>query len=108
MSESVLIAVVASGSALAGSVVGIIGQIGIARYQEWRERRKDEPRRKRLRAMLNDPRYEWRKLDTLRHVIGADADTAKRLLIEIDARASENGKDVWALLSRKPLGTEDQ
>ena len=108
MSENLLIALVAAGSALAGSIVGTIGQIVSAYYQEKRERKKDEPRRKLLCAMLKDPRYDWRKLDTLRHVIGTDPETAKRLLLEVDARASENGRDVWALVSRQPLGTENE
>ncbi len=58
--------------------------------------------------MLNDKRYEWRKLETLRHVIGTDAETAKHLLMEIDARASEDGKELWGLLSRHPLGDDPE
>ncbi|MSV27240.1 MAG: hypothetical protein EXQ52_00610 [Bryobacterales bacterium] len=36
---------------------------------------------------------DWRKLSTLSRVIGAAADTARRLLVQLDARGSE-----------KPLG----
>jgi hypothetical protein len=40
-------------------------------------------------------------------VIGADADTTKRLLIEIEARGSEiprdDGEEVWGLVSKHPL-----
>lgn len=50
---------------------------------------------------------EWRKLSTLSRVIGADADTTKRLLIELGARGSEkpreDGEEVWGLISKHPL-----
>jgi hypothetical protein len=108
MSENIVIALVAAGSVVAGSIVTTVGQVVHSYMQERLDRKRDEPRRKLLRAMLGDQRYEWRNLDTLRHVIGADAETAKRLLMEIDARASENGKDLWGLLSRHPLGTDPQ
>ena len=53
--------------------------------------------------MLQDETHEWRQLYTLQHVIGADEALTKRLLIQIGARASEDGKPLWALISRKPL-----
>ncbi len=56
-------------------------------------------------TMLKDKSHEWRRLSTLMNVIGADEETAKRLLIEIGARASENGQPVWALIENKPLPT---
>jgi hypothetical protein len=43
-------------------------------------------------------------LDTLSHVVGSDSETTKRLLIEIGARASENGRDLWGLIEDHPLG----
>ena len=53
--------------------------------------------------MLGHNDYTWRKLDTLMHVIGADEEKAKRLLLELGARASEDGQSLWALKSRAPL-----
>ena len=50
------------------------------------------------------PDTEWRKLQTLSRIIGADYETTTRLLIEIGARGSEKENEVWALLSEKPLG----
>ena len=53
--------------------------------------------------ILNQPKYPWREFDTLGHVIGDDEITTKRVLLELDARASENGKPLWGLVSRNPL-----
>ena len=63
----------------------------------WKNRPKkrlDESRKRMLLKMLQDRRYEeqWRKLSTLSHVIGTDDDEAKRLLIELGARASSDGQ----------------
>lgn len=68
-----------------------------------RDDRLDDARKKLLRRMLEDERFRWRNLSTLQHVIGADEDTTKRLLLEIEARASEDGSDVWGLISRNPF-----
>jgi hypothetical protein len=50
---------------------------------------------------------DWRKLSTLSRVIGADADTTKRLLIELGARGSEkpreDNEEVWGLISKHSL-----
>lgn len=93
-----------------GVVGAIIGSVATAAtsivnqclQRHW-IRRSDEPRRKLLRQMLNDPRDDWRELDTLRHVIGTDEEVAKRLLLDIGARVSENGKQQWGPISRNPL-----
>ena len=106
MSENLMIALVAAGGVVAGSIISTVGQIGLACYRDWRRSKGDEPRRKLLRAMLNDTKYEWRELDTLCHVIGSDSESAKRLLLEVGARASENKKDLWGYISRQPLGKE--
>lgn len=50
--------------------------------------------------MLNDKRFEWRKLETLAHVIGADENETMSLLLELGARASEDGEKLWSLISR--------
>jgi len=42
-------------------------------------------------------------METLSGVIGVGRDEAARLLIEIDARASETGNDAWAYIKDKPL-----
>jgi Na+-translocating ferredoxin:NAD+ oxidoreductase RnfG subunit len=93
---------------LIGVIVGAIITGILKITEEWlkqrAEKEKDEPRRQLLKRMLKDMRYEWRKLDTLSHVIGSDPETTKRLLIEIGTRASENGRDLWGLIEDHPLG----
>ena len=93
-----------------GSIITIIGNILVQWLKHRAEYRKDEQRRNLLNKMLNDERFKggWRTLDTLMHVIGSDQDTTKRLLIEIGARASEDGQDKWSLIKNNPLKTVKQ
>jgi len=42
-------------------------------------------------------------MKTLSGVIGATRNETARLLIELDARASETGNDVWAYIKDKPI-----
>jgi hypothetical protein len=91
---------------LVGASVQVLGNI----LNDWRkqkaEYKKDEARRNILKKMLSDDRFEWRKLDTLMHVIGSDPETTKRLLLEIGGRASEDGQNLWGLIEKHPLGKE--
>ena len=65
----------------------------------------DNLRKADLRQMLENTSKgkEWRRLETLSCVIGADFETTTRLLVEIGARGSESENEVWALKSKKPL-----
>jgi len=89
--------------AAVGGTATIAASMANKWFQERLEKKRDEPRRALLREMLNCPRYEWRSLNTLMHVIGSDEDATKRLLLEVGARASEDGKPLWGLISRNPL-----
>ena len=61
-------------------------------------------RREILRTMLEDPKYDgWRSLRVLTNAIGADEETTKRLLLEIGARGSTDGKPLWCLISDHPI-----
>jgi len=73
--------------------------------QNKEQKKLDDLRKIDLLHMLENPpqNNEWRKLETLSRVIGADYATTTRLLVEIGARGSETGSDVWALKSQKPL-----
>ena len=99
---------------LMGVVVGAastaLGNLLIHWLQERSRTRADRPRKELLLKMLNDERFpqRWRSFDTLQHVIGADDETAKRLLIEIGARASEDKQALWGLLIHHPLNETDQ
>jgi hypothetical protein len=73
------------------------------KWQTSEQRKLDEKRKAMLSTMLMSGDHNWRKLETLSRVIGADYATTTRLLIELGARGSESEREVWALQSRKPL-----
>src|SRR5438067_1731851 len=87
-----------------GSILTIIGNIITHCLKERSAAKKDKRRKEVLREMLEDPAYpeHWRNLDTLMHVIGADEKTTKRLLVDIGARASEDGQRKWGLIEYHP------
>ena len=102
---------------LAGGVLGVIGTLvssyyGPRKFEEWREQRLEErlngPRKCLLKQLLEDPDPSFndgRSLETLSRVTGTSEEECRRLLIEIEARGVKfaNGKEGWALISRKPL-----
>ncbi|WP_163379574.1 hypothetical protein [Cyclobacterium sp. SYSU L10401] len=103
MSDAIWIAFIGFSGAVIGSLATLAGTWLGHYLKQKTETKKDQPRKDLLLNLLNDKAHEWRELNTLQHVIGADEATTKRLLIEIGARASEDGKPIWALISRKPL-----
>ena len=103
LNEPVLIALIGMGGAVVGSIATVTASIASQWFQNKLVQQTDEPRRNLLRKMLNHSDYPWREFDTLMHVIGTDESTTKRLLLEVGARASENGKPLWGLISRNPL-----
>jgi hypothetical protein len=103
MDDMILIALIGIGGTILGSMSTLFGTI-LKQYLEDRSKgRSDVPRKKLLKQMLNHPARTWRNLGTLIHVIGADEDTTKRLLLEVGARASEDGQSLWGLISRNPF-----
>lgn len=99
------IAIVGVLGAVVGGLLAVLGNL-LLHWLTNQERRRLEGKRKRhLQRMLE--LKAWRKLSTLSRVIGADADTTKRLLIEIEARGSEiprdDGEEVWGLVAEHPL-----
>lgn len=104
MSETVVVAIVGLVSAVVGSLLTLAGNIMGHCLKERAEAKRDAPRKQLLLQMLQHSEYGWRSLETLAHVIGADDDTTKRLLLEVGARASEDGKQLWGLI-RNPLPT---
>jgi len=103
MSTEVIVAVVGIIGVCAGSIVSTACQYW---FQERPRRKADEERKKLLKRMLEHPRFSWRNLERLKHVIGADDETTKRLLLEIGARASEDGQPLWGLIERNPFNEE--
>lgn len=103
MSESIVIALMGVAGAVVGSVATIAASIATHCLQAKAAAKRDKPRKDLLLEMLKRPEFQWRKLDTLMHVVGADEETTKRLLLEVGARASEDGRPLWGLVSRNPL-----
>jgi hypothetical protein len=67
--------------------------------------RRDQKRKRMLREMLEDDRYQWRSLATLARTIGASEEKTKELLISIGARASTGrGEELWGLRTRVGSG----
>ena len=108
MTESIVIALIGVSGAVIGSIATVAVQWLSHRLQEKAESKRGEPRKKLLRQMLRAPEHKRRKLDKLLHVIGADEETCKRLLLEVGARASEDGQPLWGLIERNPLPQEQQ
>jgi hypothetical protein len=63
-------------------------------FHKWRVR---QIKKKQLRGMLSDARWQWRSIEALQRAIGEDEKTTKDLLISIGARGSVQEKDVWTL-----------
>jgi hypothetical protein len=102
MNDSIIISIIGVSGAVIGSIATLSGNFLIHWLKIRDESLKEKPAKDLLIEMLNN-KNTWRNLDTLAHVIGADQEKAKRLLLEIGARASEDGKNLWALKSRAPL-----
>jgi hypothetical protein len=101
--EKLSIAIIGLIGVVVGSVVSVVGTLLLHHLQEKSKAKSDTPRKKLLSDMLRDPQFDWRSLETLSHVIGADEETTKALLIQVGARASEDGKGLWGLLEKHPL-----
>jgi hypothetical protein len=105
MSETIVVALVGLTGAIVGGVMTLAGNVLVHCLKERTEAKRDAPRKRLLVEMLQHSEHRWRNLGTLMHVIGADSDTTKRLLLEVGARASEDGKPLWGLTSPNPLPT---
>ena len=103
MSEPIVIAFIGVVGAVIGSLATMAGNVVLHCLKEHAATKRDKPRKKVLLEMLRNPDYQWRKLDTLMHIIGTDEKRTKDLLLEIGARASEDGQPLWGLTERIPL-----
>ncbi len=103
MNEPVVIALIGVTGAVIGSIATVAVSIVTHCLKERAATTKEKPQRDLLLQMLRHPDYSWRNFDTLMHVIGADEKTTKRLLLEVGARASEDGQPLWGLIERNPL-----
>lgn len=100
-----LTAIITLASVVIGGLLTILGSILSHCLKQRSLAKKDRPRKKLLLEMLEDNRFadHWRKLDTLMHVVGANEETTKRLLIELGARGSEDHQELWGLIKHHPF-----
>jgi hypothetical protein len=103
ISDYVLVALIGFAGVFVGALTTAVGNYFTARFRHQQQRELDNARQTVLKTMLEDPKFSWRKLETLKHVIGADDATTIRLLLRLGARASEDGQDLWGLISRNPF-----
>src|ERR1700690_506200 len=93
--------------AVFGVIIGAFLNAGLEFFrfhlQTCKQNKLDTARKKILTTMLNEKKWTWRNLEKLKQVIGADEDTTIRLLIELEARGSEDGQPLWGLISRNPF-----
>jgi hypothetical protein len=63
-------------------------------WRPWRMRRK---KKGVLRGLLRDSKYEWRSTEALQNSIAANRPETEELLLEIGARRSGDGQNLWTL-----------
>ena len=104
------VGVVGFAGVVLGAAITVIGNVVLHKIQDGPRRKLDDSRKELLKQMLKDSRFPqgWRKLSTLSRVVGADDETTKRLLFEIDARGSEKDDSMWGLIERHPLTKSDE
>lgn len=94
-----------------GAAIGILGTLASTWLTHYLNSRKqsriDRARKNLLKVTLTQARENgWMSVETLAQIVGADLDTTRALLIEIDARGSmKTNKEMWSLISRNPLPT---
>ncbi|KCZ50371.1 hypothetical protein [Hyphomonas pacifica] len=97
---------------VAGAAIGILGTLGstwLAHQLDGRKQSRIDKARKDLlkKTLAGAEKTGWMSVETLAHIIGADLDTTRALLIEINARGSmKTEKEMWSLISRNPLPTD--
>ncbi|MCH7638123.1 MAG: hypothetical protein IH855_01465 [Bacteroidetes bacterium] len=106
MSEPIIIGPIGVLGAVIGSVATIAAQLAASHIDKKMREQREQPQLEMLDEMLRHEEHKWRSFGVLMHVIGADEETTKRLLLKVGARASEDGQPLWGLRSRNPLPGE--
>lgn len=94
---------------VAGAAVGILGTLGsvwLTHHLNGRKQARIDRARKDLlkKTLVRASKTGWMSIETMAHIVGADLDATRALLIEIDARGSMNtDREMWSLISRNPL-----
>jgi hypothetical protein len=96
---------------VAAAAIGIFGTLGSSclshHLNSRRQARIDKARQGLLKkTLVGASNSGWMSIETLAHIVGADLDSTRALLIDIDARGSmKTDKEMWSLISRNPLPT---
>ena len=96
-------------SSVIGGLLVLAGTFFTHILQNKKQSKLDKARRKLLKKTLSGAKKDgWMSIETLSRVIGADLDSTRALLIQIDARGSMKANEVWSLISRNPLPDEPE
>lgn len=103
----ILIGTIAAIGVFVGALTNVLGSLLLEWHRGKESKKSDKLRQKILKKMLEDPRFEWRKLSTLAAVVGCTEEQAKDHLVAISARGSETNEGQWGLISRNPLSSTE-
>lgn len=99
---------------VAGAAIGGFISLGTAALNHFlagrKQRKIDRARKKLLQTTLKGAGGDgWMHIATLAHIVGADLDTTRTLLIDIQARGSmKTDRETWSLISRNPLPASNE
>jgi hypothetical protein len=100
---------VVAGAAIGGIVTlcgAVLTDFLAGRKQEKIDKARKKLLRTRLKGAIGDG---WMHIETLAQIVGADLDSTRALLIDIQARGSmKTKKETWSLISRNPLPTSNE
>src|SRR5262249_54455219 len=81
-------------AAVIGAAIGGAASLAVQALSEFiralRQKRAEAPRRTMLMRLLENPAHQWRDIETLSRVAGLSKEEARRLCIEIGARAGRD------------------
>ena len=92
--------------ALFGGCIVLASNWQLHVLQNKKQSKIDVARKTLLKATLTGAQGAgWMTIETLARIVGADLESTRALLIQINARGSLKDKEVWSLISRNPLPT---
>ncbi|MGH8551541.1 MAG: hypothetical protein ACRERU_23630 [Methylococcales bacterium] len=92
-----------------GAFITIVGNLVLHWFQQKKQNKLDEARKKLLREMLDNQGFkDGRSFETLSKVTGAAPEDCRRLLIEVGARGFtlKDGRERWTYIKNRPLNTQ--
>ncbi len=89
-----------------GAAIGAISSIATTWLNAKLNKKPEDPYDLAATALLKsmlERGPNWRNINTLANVIGADNKLTKEYLLALGARGSETNGELWGLISRNPL-----